>query len=72
MIHNQLDLYSNFTYFLTDTNRGDQFEQTDKRFTCGLQAKHTLFNQWWGKEVANTFGVQLDEGQTLDPDLKGF
>ena len=22
--------------------------------------------------MLNTFGVQLDEGQTLDPDLKGF
>jgi 4-carboxymuconolactone decarboxylase len=22
--------------------------------------------------LLNTFGVQLDEGQTLDPDLKGF
>ncbi|HPA39826.1 MAG TPA: carboxymuconolactone decarboxylase family protein, partial [Phenylobacterium sp.] len=22
--------------------------------------------------ILNTFGVQLDEGQTLDPDLKGF
>src|SRR5205807_8326443 len=54
-----LDLFSDFTYFLTDTNRGDQFEQADKRFTAGLQAKHMLFNQWWGKEVANTFGVQL-------------
>ena len=22
--------------------------------------------------MLNTFGVQLDQGQTLDPDLKGF
>jgi hypothetical protein len=22
--------------------------------------------------ILNTFGIQLDEGQTLDPDLKGF
>ena len=22
--------------------------------------------------ILNTFGVQLDEGQTLDPELKGF
>ena len=22
--------------------------------------------------ILNSFGIQLDEGQTLDPDLKGF
>jgi outer membrane receptor protein involved in Fe transport len=53
-----LDLFSNFTYFLTDTNRGDQFEQQDKRFASGLQAKHTLYNEWWGREVENSFGLQ--------------
>ena len=26
-----LDLFSDFTYFLTDTNKGDQFEQQDQR-----------------------------------------
>jgi hypothetical protein len=54
-----LDLFSNFTYFLTDTNRGDQFEQQDKRLASGLQAKHTLYNEWWGKEVENSFGLQV-------------
>lgn len=57
-IYYDLDLFSNFTYFLTDTNRGDQFEQQDKRFVAGLQAKHTLFHEWWGKEVENSFGMQ--------------
>lgn len=54
-----LDLFSNFTYFLTDTNRGDQFEQQDKRVTAGVQARHTLFNQWWNRDVENSFGLQL-------------
>ena len=54
-----LDLFSNFTYYLSDTNRGDQFEQTDKRFTSGLKATHTLFNHWWEREVENTFGLQI-------------
>ncbi len=54
-----LDLFSNFTYFLTDTNRGDQFEQVDERVTSGLQAKHTLFNEWRGREMENTFGLQI-------------
>ena len=54
-----LDLFSNFTYFLTDTNRGDQFEQTDKRWVAGLNASHTLFNHWGSHEVENTFGLQF-------------
>ena len=54
-----LDLFSDFTYFLTDTNKGDQFEQQDRRWVAGLDARHTLFNQWFGREVQNTFGLQV-------------
>ena len=54
-----LDLFSNFTYFLTDTNRGDQFEQADKRWVAGLDARHTFFNQWSGRAIDNTFGLQV-------------
>ena len=54
-----LDLFSDFTYFLTDTNRGDQFEQQDRRWVAGLDAHHTLFNQWFQRDVENTFGLQV-------------
>jgi TonB dependent receptor/Carboxypeptidase regulatory-like domain/TonB-dependent Receptor Plug Domain len=54
-----LDLFSDFTYFLTDTTRGDQFEQQDKRWVAGLDAHHTIFSEWFGRKVANTFGVQV-------------
>ena len=54
-----LDLFSDFTYFLTDTNRGDQFEQKDKRWVAGLDARHTIFSQWLGKDVQNTLGLQI-------------
>ncbi|HWN93941.1 MAG TPA: TonB-dependent receptor, partial [Methylomirabilota bacterium] len=54
-----LDLFSNFTYFLTDTNRGDQFEQKDRRWTAGLNASHTLFGQLAGREMENTLGLQV-------------
>ena len=50
-----LDLFSDFTYFLTDTNRGDQFEQQDRRWVGGLDARHSIFNQWFGKDVQNSF-----------------
>ncbi|HEY7164163.1 MAG TPA: TonB-dependent receptor [Candidatus Binatia bacterium] len=54
-----LDLFSNFTYFLTDPDRGDQFEQQDRRWVAGLDARHTLFNRWFGRKVENTFGLQV-------------
>jgi hypothetical protein len=54
-----LDLFSDFTYFLTDTNQGDQFEQQDRRWVAGLDAHHTLFNQWFKRDVENTFGLQV-------------
>ncbi len=54
-----LDLFSDFTYFLTDTNQGDQFEQQDRREVAGLDAHHTLFNRWLGRDVQNTFGLQV-------------
>jgi hydrogenase/urease accessory protein HupE len=54
-----LDLFSDFTYFLTDTNRGDQFEQADKRRAAGLNASHTLLNRWGHRDMENTFGLQF-------------
>jgi outer membrane cobalamin receptor len=53
------DLFSDFTYFLTDTNRGDQFEQQDKRWVGGLDALHTIFSQWFGRDVQNSIGLQV-------------
>jgi len=53
-----LDLFSDFTYYLTDTNRGDQFEQQDRRWVGGLEARHTISSQWFGREVENAFGLQ--------------
>jgi TonB dependent receptor/Carboxypeptidase regulatory-like domain/TonB-dependent Receptor Plug Domain len=54
-----LDLFSDFTYFLTDPVRGDQFEQKDRRWVAGLDAQHTIFGQWFGRKVQNTFGLQV-------------
>ncbi len=54
-----LDLFSDFTYYLTDLAHGDQFEQKDKRWVAGLDASHTIFSQWLGRRVANTFGLQV-------------
>jgi hydrogenase/urease accessory protein HupE len=55
----ELNLFSDFTYYLTDASLGDQFEQQDRRWVGGWDARHTIFSQWWGREVENTFGLQV-------------
>jgi hypothetical protein len=54
-----LGLFSDFTYYLADPNRGDQFEQQDRRWVAGLDARHTIFIEWFGRKVENTFGLQV-------------
>lgn len=57
--HYDLDLFSDFTYYLTDPIHGDQFEQQDKRWVTGTDARHTIFSRWFGRNVENTFGLQV-------------
>ena len=53
-----LDLFSNFTYFL-DSPQGDQIEQQDKRWVGGAQAAHTWFGHFAGHDIENTVGLQI-------------
>jgi hypothetical protein len=54
VIHNELDLYSNFTYFLNNPINGDQFNQRDRRTTAGLNVSHTVPTPWFGRESETT------------------
>jgi hypothetical protein len=54
-----LDLFSDFTYYLTDPVRGDQFEQQDRRWVAGLDLRHTIFSEWLGHKMENTLGLQV-------------
>lgn len=55
----RLNLFSNFTYYLTDPVRGDQFEQADRRQIYGGRIEHSLFSNWYGHDVTNTLGASL-------------
>ena len=59
LIDQQLDLYSNFTYFLDDPVNGDQFNQPDHRVTSGLTARRMWRAQPFGLESQTTVGVQI-------------
>lgn len=56
-IRSDLDLYSNFTYFLDDT-RGDQFQQVDRRTVIGAEAQHTQNLRRLGAAHLLTTGLQ--------------
>jgi outer membrane receptor protein involved in Fe transport len=58
-IGSNLNLFSNFTYFLDDPEHGDQFHQVDHRFVTGAKVSHRRIGHWFGGETQNTFGVQL-------------
>lgn len=55
----RLNLFSDFTYFLDDPVRGDQFEQVDRRWVSGGELSRSWDNEWWGKKVKNTVGLQM-------------
>jgi hypothetical protein len=54
-----LDLFSNFTFLLDDPERGDQFEQGDRRFVAGVKASYGRMTLWGDRLMRNTVGVQV-------------
>ena len=53
-----LNLFSNFSYFLEDSVRGDQFEQADKRRVYGFDASYTRQFTLVGRESRLLMGLQ--------------
>lgn len=62
--HYDLNLFSNFTYFL-GSPEGDQFEQQDNRNVAGLKASHTFDGLFLGRKMENTLGFQ-GQGSWID------
>ncbi len=58
-LYAKLDLFSNFTFFLDNPVRGDQFAQPDNRWTSGLKAAHTFFHRIGHAESESTLGLQI-------------
>lgn len=58
-IRYDLNLWSNFTYFLEDEVNGDEFEQVDDRWIYGGRGHYTFHNQVMGRPMANKLGAEL-------------
>ncbi len=54
-----LDLFSNFTYFLDDPVHGDQFEQHDRRVMLGAKLSQQWQHELFGRKSETTVGVQI-------------
>src|SRR4030095_6678485 len=54
-----LNLISNFTFFLDDPVHDDQQEQGDHRFVSGAKMFQRRITQWGRYSVQNTYGVQV-------------
>jgi hypothetical protein len=58
IIKSSLNLWNNFTYFLSDPINGDQFHQHDDRILGGINASHTFWNRFAGLPMETKIGVQ--------------
>ncbi|GAB2844490.1 TonB-dependent receptor [Pseudoduganella ginsengisoli] len=59
VVRSMLDLYSDFTYRLDDTERGDQFNQRERRTMAGASASLAWPGTLGGIALRNKAGVQL-------------
>jgi outer membrane receptor protein involved in Fe transport len=55
----RLNLFSNFTYFLEEPERGDQFLQVDKRTINGFNIEHAMRSRLLSKDMTNSVGFQF-------------
>ncbi|NOS74034.1 MAG: TonB-dependent receptor [Methyloglobulus sp.] len=58
-VYSKLHLFSNFTYFLDNPVKGDQFGQPDDRWTTGFKGSHTIFHKLGSADSETTFGLQI-------------
>ncbi len=66
LLHNSLNLFSNFTYFLDDPVNGDQFEQAERRIAAGGRVTYRRLGHFFERHAESAVGVQLRR-DWLDP-----
>lgn len=64
-VYYDLDLYSNFTYFLDDPVNGDQFQQYDQRGYGGLMAHQVWDHELFTRPSVSVAGLQV-RGDGID------
>jgi hypothetical protein len=69
-LQSSLDLWSNFSYCLSDASptcaTGDQFQQSERRTAAGAMHSRQWTDTWLGREVRHAWGLQA-RADTLAP-----
>jgi hypothetical protein len=58
LVKYNMNLYNDFTWFLTDPINGDQFQQHDDRVYGGAGASRTIEGSFLGRPTETVFGIQ--------------
>jgi hypothetical protein len=64
-----LNLFSDFTYYLVNPILGDQFEQGDRRVIGGFWLDHKISSTFLGQPMTNEFGLQSRDDDVFDSTL---
>lgn len=59
LLYYDLDLFSNFTYFLDNTEDGDQFQQVDERMVAGFETSRSWMQSLGDRRLETSVGLQL-------------
>jgi hypothetical protein len=59
LLHNRVNLLSNFTYFLNDPEHGDQFEQAERRTAAGGRVTYRRLGHVFQRHTESAVGVQV-------------
>jgi hypothetical protein len=57
VLHNRLNLFSNFTYFLDDPEHGDQFEQAERRTAIGGRVTYRRLGRFFDRRTETAVGL---------------
>jgi hypothetical protein len=66
VLRNNLNLFSNFTFFLDDPENGDQFEQAEQRVAAGGRVTYRRLGHFRDAHTESAVGVQVRR-DWLDP-----
>ena len=59
LLHDRLNLFSNFTYYLDDPMHGDQFEQAERRTALGGRLTYRRLGHFFDRHTESAVGVQI-------------
>lgn len=66
VLYYDVDLYSNFTGYLDNPQRGDQIHQFEHRVQSGANFDHTRYQKFFGFNMDNTVGLQVRHDEIMD------